>query len=629
VILQALYKLAYGEKLMEDPDFEWKPIAWLITVGDAGELLGIHGTHTVPQAEEGKKKPKPRPKSFAVPREPGRTSGDRAFFLYDKSEYALGLDPETDPAKRRPADKLASRLALFHERAEECLAATGDEGVRAVCAFLDRLRRGTLSIDLPEGCASNDLFAFIYAKDADRLVTFRPRVEAYWRSLRAQPQEAEADRQLCLVSGELTVPVKKLDGIKNVPGGGTSGIALVSFNSNAFESYGWSGNENAPISRKAAEACTTALNRLLHPAFPNPDPEHPGETLPPRSLRLSADTAVAFWSSRTGASAEDDLTAQIIALLEGDPASVGELYRSLWRGEIAAIDDPASFYALTLTGTQGRAVLRDWFESTVRQVAANLARHFADLAIVRNTPPPKGREHPPALPMRLLVRSLAPFGDEKRVPAALASQLVRSGLEGFPYPLAILQRALERTRAEIGRDDWSDLERRDLRAALIKAVLVRRRRFHLATTSYPEITESMDPTNTNPGYLLGRLLAILERMQTAALGDVNASVVDRFFGSASATPKAVFPRLLKNFHHHARKAMDGKSAGWAVLLRTAADEIISEIKDFPLYLSLEEQGLFVLGYHHQRHELSLSKEERARRREQESAATETQGETVR
>lgn len=627
MILQALYKLAHDERLMEDPDFEWKPIAWLLTVDDGGELLGIHGTHTIPRSEEGKKKPRPRPKSFAVPREPGRTSGDRAFFLYDKSEYALGLDPEPDEAKRRPAEKLSSRLALFRERAEECLAATQDEGVRAVCAFLDRLQRGTLSVHLPEGCASNDLFAFIYAKDGDRLVTSRPLVQAYWSGLRAQPAGIGSDRQLCLVSNRLAVPVDKLPGIKNVPGGGTSGIALVSFNSNAFESYGWSGNENAPMSREAAEACTTALNRLLHPAFPNP--AEPGETLPPRSLRLCADTAVAFWSSLAGDSADDDLTAQLIALLEGDPAAVGELYRSLWRGELAPIDDPAAFYALTLTGTQGRAILRDWFESTVGQVAANLARHFADLAIVRNTPPPKGREHPPALPLRPLVRSLAPFGDEKRVPAALSSQLVRAGLEGRPYPLAILQRALERTRAEIGRDEWSDLERRDLRAALIKAVLVRRRRFHQATTSYPEITESMDPTNTNPGYRLGRLLALLERMQQAALGDVNASVVDRFFGSASATPKAVFPRLLKNFHHHARKALDGKYAGWAVTLRTAADEIMSEINGFPPYLSLEEQGLFVLGYHHQRHELSLSKEERARRREQESSATETQGDTVR
>jgi CRISPR-associated protein Csd1 len=131
-----------------------------------------------------------------------------------------------------------------------------------------------------------------------------------------------------------------------------------------------------------------------------------------------------------------------------------------------------------------------------------------------------------------------------------------------------------------------------------------------------EIKESMDPNNTDPGYRLGRLMAVLERMQEAALGtEVNASVVDRFFSSASATPAAVFPRLMKNFRHHARKAQD-ENPKWAVTLEKAADEILAPLSPweaFPRFLPLEQQGLFVLGYHHQRHELYLSKEERARR----------------
>lgn len=617
MILQALYDLAQRERLMEDPDFEWKPVAWLVLVGRNGELLGIHSTHTIPEGDEGKgkKKPKPRPKSFPVPREPGRTSGDRAFFLYDKAEYLLGLDPEPEPAKRRPVEKLASRLALFRERAEECLAATGDEGVRAVCLFLERNARGELAVALPEGCVSNDLFAFIYHPDGDRLVTSRPKVQEYWRDLRAREEAPGVERAICLVSGRWAVPVDKLPGIKNVPGGSSSGVALISFNASAFESYGWSGNENAPISREAAEACATALNRLLHPAFP--DPVQPGQTLPSRHLRLSADSVVCFWTSTDSG---DSFAAQLAALFDANPDEVRELYQSIWRGEPVKIEDPSLFYALTLSGTQGRAILRDWFEENVGWVAKNLACHFADLAIARNTPPPKGRELPPVLPLRILLRSLAVRGDEKEVPAALAGQIVRAALGGTPYPLGILQRALERTRAEIGRDEWSDLERRDARAALIKAVLARRRRSGQATTSYPEITVTMDPNNTTPGYRLGRLLAVLERMQEIALRDVGASVVDRFFGSASATPGAVFPRLLKGFRHHARKAKDEKElAQRAYYLERAADEILSDIEGFPAYLSLEEQGLFVLGYHHQRHDLFLSREERERRRhEQES-----------
>jgi len=629
VILQALYQLAETEHLMEDPDFEWKPLAWLITVGDDGSLLGVHGTHTIPSSEEGKKKPRPRPANFLVPREPGRTSGDRAFFLFDKAEYALGRDPETDPGKRREPEKLATRFALFRQRAEECLAATGDEGVRAVCRFLDRLGRGEIAISLPEGCAGNDLFGFVYAPDVDQLVTSRPKVREHWRSLRALPAEGSDELQLCLVSGRLAPRAGTVPLIKNVPGGSTSGVALVSFNSNAFESYGWAGNDNAHISREAAEACSTALNRLLHPAFP--DPTQPGQTLPSRNLRLSADTAVCFWAPTAG----DDFASQIIALLEANPESVRELYRSLWTGKEIDLEDPAAFYALTLSGSQGRLILRDWLETHVRDVATHLAEHFRDLAIVRNTPPPKGRPLAPALAFRVLLRSLAIRGDDKSVPAALAGQLVNAALTGIAYPISILQRALERARAEIGRSEWADLERRDARAALIKAVLNRRRRFHQATAPYPEVTEAMDPNNAQPGYLLGRLMALLERTQQLALGgDVNASVVDRFFSAASATPRVVFIRLLKNFRHHVRKAKDDpRVAGGAVLVERQVDRIVHDLGDraenFPSSLSLEEQGLFILGYHHQRHELFLDKEERTRRRrEQETLTEETLAETT-
>jgi CRISPR-associated protein Csd1 len=611
MILQALYHLARYEGLLDDPDFEWKPIAWLVTVDDGGKFLGLQGTHFTPEAEEGsKKRPKPRAKSFPVPREEGRTSGDRAFFLFDKSEYALGLDAETDPARRRPAEKLAARFALSRQRAEACLEATGDPGVRAVVAFLRQLADGALAVALPAECTSNDLFTFVYRGD-EFPITSRPAVQDYWRSLRAQSAGTTETGVRCLVSGQPCEPVGKHPMIKNVPGGSTSGIALVSFNSNAFESFGWAGNDNAPVSREAAEAVSTALNRLLHPAFPNP--REPGQTLPSRHLRLSETTTVCFWAP---APAGDDLASALLGLLDANPDSVRELYRSLWKGSMTGIDDPTAFYALTLSGSQGRAILRDWLESSVRDVARNLARHFEDLAIVRNTPAPKGRELPPALPLRVLLRSLAPQGDDKKIPAALAADLLHCALRGQPYPLAILQRALERARAEIGADGWADLERRDARAALLKAVLNRRRRFHLATTAYPEVKESMDPTNPNPGYRLGRLMAVIERTQQLALKDVNASVVDRYFSAASASPQSVFPRLLKGMRHHVRKAKDDseeRTSRYAVKLDRLADEILSLFDPkapFPSYLSLDDQGLFILGYHQQRHDFFKPREDR-------------------
>lgn len=611
MILEALYRLAEHEELVADPDFEVKPVAWLVRVGADGGFLGIEGTHFLPAAE-GRRKPKPRVKNMRVPRQPIRTSGDRAFFLCDKAEYALGLDPETNPTKRRAPKKVATRFALFREQMRDCANATKDEGVLAVLSFLDSVARGELLLNIPDGCGPSDLVAFIYSPDIDKLIHDRPAVREYWRAHRTLEPDDEAGVQ-CLITGEATGEPVNFPLLKRLPGGTPSGVSLVSFNAAAFESYGWRGNQNAPISRAAGEAAATALNRLLHPAYPDPRPSSFGQPLPRRNFRISSDTVVAFWASDRAAEGFLDSLAALFN--PDDPAEVGEQYRSLWRGRKVALSDPSRFYALTITGTQGRAMLRDWFEESVSEVATHLARYFADLDIVRNTPPPKGRDLPPHIPLHLLLGSLAPLGRSESIPAALATQFVNAALRGQPFPLAVLQKALERARAEIGRNQWADLARRDARAALIKAVLRR-------NTSHQELGRDMDPNNTQPGYRLGRLMAVLERLQQTALGDVNATVVDRYFGAASASPQSVFPRLLKNARHHARKASDDPRGGSvAVWLDRQIGEILFPLgvqehrqglpyTGFPRHLSLEQQGLFVLGYHHQRHWLWMSREER-------------------
>jgi CRISPR-associated protein Csd1 len=624
MILHALYELAQQEGLVSDPDYEFKPVAWLVRVDKGGTLLSIESTHYLPEGR-GRQKPRPTAKAFPVPRQPGRTSGDRAFFLCDKAEYVFGLDPQSDRDKRRPEGKLAARFDLFRDQVKRCADETGDDGVRAVASLLAGIAAGKVKVTLPEGCASNDLFAFVYAPDIDRLVHERDKARAYWSSERYVDGGGAAGEARCLVTGKRVSATGNFPLLKKVPGGTQSGVALVSFNKRAFESYGWSENENAVISRDAAEACATALNRLLHPAFPDPRPEHRGGTLPRRNFVISDDTIVCFWASN--ARADSFLDSLPFLMMGNDAGKVGDLYRSVWKGKAVKLDDAAAFYALTISGTQGRAIVRDWFESSVAEVAVNVARHFADLAIVRNTPAPKGTDLPPQIPLRVLLGALASPGESGGVPGQLGADFVAAALRGTRYPLSILQRALERMRAEMGRQDeqgvegWRAKERNDARAALIKAVLRR-------NMPFKEIEETMDPTNTNPGYLLGRLMAIIERLQQAALGDVSAGIVDRYFAAASATPRAVFTRLLKNARHHASKAKDDPqmsgTAGW---LERQIDEIASRFdpkhNGFPAYLDLVQQGLFVLGYHQQRHWLWMSKEERERLSSAAAAATTT------
>lgn len=618
MILRALCELADDEELMGDPDFEWKPVAYLVRVGEGGKYLGCTDTYKLPEVDEtqegkgtGKKRPRPVAKTFKVPREPGRTSGDRSNFLIDKAEYALGLDPETDPDKRRPAEKLAKRFALFRERVTQCLEATGDAGVAAVHAFLEDLAAGTKSFELPDGCAGNDLFAFVYATESQP-VTYRKAVRDYWKSLRELVPETAGGSRMCLITGKTGPAASKHTILKHVPGAVSSGVPLVSFNAGAFESYGWKANENAVISRAAAETYATALQRLLHPA--PPDPSAPGTVLPRQNLRLGADTAVCYWA--TGRSELATVVGDLLEVVEEVPKA----YRSIWRGRVPQLVTDAAlrdaFYALTLSGAQGRVIVRGWLESTVGEVAENLARYFADIDVVRNTPKPKQRALPPQIPLRVLLESLAVGGKRENVPAPLAGQFVQAALRGVPFPLAALQRAILRARAEIGKSEWTDLFRRDARAAVIKAVLNRR---HAGDSPkiFKEVKPEMDPTNNHPGYILGRLMAVIERLQQVALGDVNATVVDRYFSAASATPRAVFVRLLKNARHHARKAKDsGDEAARkrARGLDREIDQLVARFdpkhNGFPAHLSLEEQGLFILGYHQQRHWMFMTKEER-------------------
>lgn len=603
MILQALCQLAQQEGLVDDPDFEWKPVAWIIRLGPGGEYLGLVGTHSAMPTEPGKKPPRPQPKYFRIPRRQASRSGSNPppEFLADNALYVLGLNTKD---KETPPEKRIVRARAFRDCVVSCARDTSDAGALAVVSFLDAHLAGTMKVGLPDDTLSNETFAFALSSDVDGLVTDRPAIEEWWRAQRHQQVHDAASATRCLVSGLRGPRADKHPKIKNLPGGNTSGAALISFNKPAFESYGWAENENAPISRSSAEACGTALNRLLAASPVNP--LHPDSTLPRRNLRLSSDTVVCYWASDPSADTFMDI---FDSLLNANPESVGELYRSIWRGVPLNLENPARFYALTISGTEGRAVVRDWLESTLSKVAANLAAHFADLKIERLTPPPKKGALPPQFPLRQLADSLCPDGKSDSTPPPLATQMFESAITGAAYRFTVLQRAIERTRAEITRDSRTDLCRLDARAALIKAFLNRHKRIHPETANYQEILPVLDPHNVSPGYLLGQLMAVLERAQQLAM-DANATIVDRYFSGASAAPRSVFVRLLKNSQHHLRKADDDSSkAGTAFLLKRLIDQLADRFdpKDngFPSRLSIEQQGLFVLGYHQMRRWLWL------------------------
>jgi CRISPR-associated protein Csd1 len=577
MILKALVDYARRSELMKDPDTEERRVGCLVRVADGGRLLGFESTFE-PDA-----KGKPVPKRFRVPRGEGRTSGDLAFFLCDKSDYVLGfLD---DPKKAAKGDKVVNRRRLFTARVKEAADATGDAGLRAVVTFLETSDPADLRANLPEKHPPGEQYAFVYDPDGARLVHERDAVREYWRKFRAQGNGGD-DAWTCLVTGEPCDPESTHPKIKGVRGTPTSGGSLVSFNFAAATSFGLEQSQNAPVGRDAAEAYTTALNHLLAPGRK-------------RSIGLSDDTVACFWTRENAGGIEDHF-----ADLLGSGDDVYHLYDAPKSGKAVNADvDRDRFYALTLSGAQGRIIVRDWFESSVGDVVEKVRQHFEDLALAYPY------EDPPRLGLYGLLRAVVLQGDAKNIPPNLAAGVYGAVLRGGPYPLTWLAAAVRRNRAEgpmpPDRNDRPDWRRAFLRAAVIKACLARGARLKTIPLPPEEVSPMLDTSNTNQGYCLGRLFCVLERLQATAINNPNATIADRFFGAASANPVTVFPRLVRMAQNHAGK-VEGEHKGlgiWYQKMVTDIQDLLDPKSGYPSTLDLKDQGMFALGYYHQRAEM--------------------------
>jgi len=564
VILEMLCDLARREGLLANPDYEPKPVAWIIAVGDGGKL-----TEVIPTVGADEVDKKARAKVFQVPRRLGRTSSPVADFMVDKSEYVLGVEPD---GKRSP-DDLKVRMLLFQSSVSEALRATETRALAAVDAFLknDTERERAVERVSSAGYASNDLFAFEYSGE---LVHELPEVREYFSRFRRTSPEEGAQ---CLICGAVAPPVAKHPTVK-IPGGTTSGIALVSFNSDAFESYGLSRNENAPVCRNCADAYTTALNRLLSDRYP--DPVHAGEMLPRRFVRLSPDTTAIFWADRE-ASVLDLLTSYFDA---PRAEAVADLLQAARKGTMPSILSNR-FYCLVLSGGQGRAVIRGMHAGTVGEVEENVRCYFESVAI--------GSEQP--MPLRRLLEGIVmPSKRDKldNLPPGIATEVFWAIIFGMRFPRTLLAMAVGRCKAErrVTRE----------RAALLRAYIIR--------NLNGDIDVALDIENLRAGYRLGRLMAVLERIQAVAQNNPNKTIVDRFYGAASTRPGTVFPRLLALSQHHLAKLTGRTVTYYQRLLGEVIDGIAPP---FPPTLNLEDQGLFALGYYQQRENFFKKREEPA------------------
>jgi CRISPR-associated protein Csd1 len=590
MILKDLAALARRERLVEDPDFEPREVRWVVTLGSGGKFLGVADRRDSSGARRG------RSKVERVPRQPYRSgTSPPPYFLVDKAEFSLGHDPDDKPSKR---GRLRDHPGKFAEYVERAAALEPDEpGLSTVLAFLrNEGELGRAVAEVRGRAASNDLIAFRYEADDDPesglLVHERARVRAAWERMRGAPADEEGPLMECLVCGGPGGSAATHPPIKRVPGAAAS-VMLISFNKPAFESLGLEGNANAPVCRPCGEAYAAALNRLLHPAYPGPV-----GVLGKRSFRLSDDTAVVYWAARESP-LEDDFTA--IDYDPADPERATAFFKSVHEGKAIALD-PTQFFALIVSGAEGRMTLRGYHETTVGQVAASLRRYFEDITLVRRFP-----NSPEWPPLSWLVRSLAAQGKFENVDPDLAGRIFLAVISGAPFPAAVLRAAVGRIRSEREDPDRGRVKHSRERLALVRATLNRwlragdRRATALIDKEIPPV---LDPSCRNNAYCLGQLFAVLEKLQGEAINSPNATIADRYYGAASATPAAVFGTLLRKAQHHLSK-MSGPFYAQKI------QEILGLLDPenaFPGTLGLAEQGLYALGYYHQRADLWKQKE---------------------
>jgi CRISPR-associated protein Csd1 len=233
---------------------------------------------------------------------------------------------------------------------------------------------------------------------------------------------------------------------------------------------------------------------------------------------------------------------------------------------------------LGLAPNAARLSVRYWLDDSFDVFARRLADHYRDLVI---EPAPWGAK-PPSV-QRLLVKTTALQEKFDNIPPLLAGEVMRAVLSGTRYPRTLLTAAIIRLRA-------GDDPRTGWHAAAIKACINR--------SEEENVPMALEPDNPSAAYQLGRLFAVLESAQYAALGRVNASISTRYYGSASATPARVFGPLLRGLRHHVADALKQGRGGW---IDGKVGEIIAKLPpNLPPALRLEDQGRFAIGYYHER-----------------------------
>lgn len=541
--------------------FENKEIPFIIVIDKQGKFIQLEDTREL-------KNKKKIARTFLVPKGLGR-SGSKSYevsnLLWDHYGYVLAYAGEKG---QEQADK---QHASFTANVNELKQALPDNaGVAAVAAFLASTEEKSKVMQAAnwaecakvKGCN----LSFRLVDETVDLVCQSKAVQAYV-SQANQTQSNNVQKGICLVTGK-PAPIARLHNA--VKGVNAKPAPFTSVNLSAFESYGKEQGFIFPVGEQAMFEYTTALNTLLA-----------GEN----RFRIGDVTAIC-WSAKP-----TPLEKHLASLINGGGKdnpdahidAVKSLYKSLYNGKYTEPDGKEKFYLLGLSPNSARIVVRFWHETTVAALSESIAAWYDDLQMVRGENSP----YPEYMPLPRLLGNLVLDGKMENLPSDLIAQITDAALNNRVLPVSLLQAALRRNKAE-QKITYG-------RASLLKAYINRAIRAG-RLKNMKELTMSLDRNRQDIGYVLGRLFAVLEKTQAEANPGLNATIADRYFGSASSTPIAVFGTLMRLLPHHLNKL---EFEGRAVQLQWEIRQILEHCQRFPNHLNLEQQGLFAIGYYHE------------------------------
>jgi len=602
MILQALSR--YYDILLQDPESDIAPpgystveVAFAIEISTKGKFENL--IPLVDQVPMGRKIID-KPKRMIVPEQGKHSNKVSAFFLCDNSTYVLGISDEE-------GDYGIKRFQAFRDLNKELLSKVDSSAARAVIAFLDTYDPRKAK-EYPE--INSNWEALL--KGA-RLVFFLNGEFVHKDSLILNAWEkhkagSEAVLGQCLVSGEFA-PVARLHPV--LKGVGTRpnplGASLVSFNNRAYESYNKTELQglNSPVSEKATFAYGTTLNYLLSRANEN------------RKFNIG-DTTVVYWAETDkkgyakaflGLCEPEIVEIEPPADEEAKPARDKKSEKKLKKvadkvKRVQALDvnkllegledENPRFYILGLAPNAARVSVRFFHSDPFNKIVEKIMRHYKDLEIVKEF----DNQHTWLTIQDVLKETISKKASDPEASPLMAGSMFRAILDNTHYPAALYNAIINRIRAD--QDDEKKFIRKVNyeRAAIIKAYLLRKYRNQPQHPIQEVLVMSLNEQSTVPAYLLGRLFAVLEKVQQEAIGDMNASIKDRYFTSACASPRTVFPTLLRLSQHWISKAEYGYASDRRI--QDILNLLDIEKNPIPARLTLDEQGVFVLGYYHQR-----------------------------